>query len=75
MLGVSDGLVDEMGELVIERPAACEAHRLLVAGLAEEALAGPEHDRVDHQPQLVDQVVLHQRADEPDAAGDDDLSV
>jgi hypothetical protein len=23
---------------------------LLVAGLAEEALAGPEHDWVDHQP-------------------------
>ena len=52
-----------------------EAHGLLVAGLAEEALAGPEHDREDDQPQLVHQVVLDQRAPELIAGGDDDLSV
>ena len=52
-----------------------EAHGLLVAGLAEEALAGPEHDREDDQPQLVDQVVLDQRAPELVAGGDDDVSV
>jgi hypothetical protein len=28
----------------------------LPGGLPEEALSGPEHNRVDHQPQLVDQV-------------------
>jgi hypothetical protein len=31
---------------------------LLVARLAEEALADPEHERVDGQPELVDEVVL-----------------
>jgi hypothetical protein len=35
-----------------------EAHGLRVAGLAEEAPAVPEHERVDDQPQLVDEVVL-----------------
>ena len=37
--------------------------------------AGPEHDREDLQPQLVDQVVLHQRVYELEAAGDDDFPV
>ena len=41
-----------------------EAQGCLVAGLVEEALAGPENHRVHRQPQLVDQVVLHQRAHE-----------
>ena len=50
--------------------------RRRVAGLvlAEEARAGPEHDREDLQPQLVDEVVLNQRARELDAAGDVDFS-
>ena len=51
-----------------------EAHRLLVAGLAEEAPAGPEHDREDHQPQLVDEVMLDQRAHELVAGVDEDLA-
>jgi len=52
-----------------------ELHGLLVAGSAEEALAGPEHDRVDHQSQLVDEVVLHQRVPELEARGDEDFPV
>jgi hypothetical protein len=55
---VSDGLVGEVGEVVGDDPDIDEAHGFLVAGLAEEAPAGPEHDRVDHQPQLVDEFVL-----------------
>jgi hypothetical protein len=47
----------------------------LVARLAEEALAGAEHDREDLQPQLVDEVVLHQRVHEPEAGRDDDFPV
>jgi hypothetical protein len=43
--------------------------------LAEEALAGPENDREDLQPQLVDEVMLQQRARELEAAGDEDLPV
>src|SRR4029453_723837 len=62
LLGVSDGLVGEEGEAVTDGLDIDEAHGLLVAGLAEEALARPEHDREDDQPELVDQVVLDQRA-------------
>jgi hypothetical protein len=49
--------------------------RFLVAGLAEEALAGPEHNREDLQPQFVDEVVLHQRVYELEACGDDDFPI
>ncbi len=35
----------------------------------------PEHDRIDHQPQLVDEVVLHQRVHELTAGDDDDVTV
>jgi hypothetical protein len=45
-----DDLVGEEGEAVTDGPGVDEAHALLVAGLVEEALAGPERDRVDHQP-------------------------
>jgi hypothetical protein len=72
---VPDGLVGEDGDAVTERLGVNEAHGFLVAGLAEEALAIPEHDREDLQPQLVDEVVLHQRAQELEAGGDDDLPV
>lgn len=40
---------------------------------ASAALAGAEDDREDDQPQLVDQVVLHQRVHERTAGVDDDL--
>ena len=73
--GVPDDLVGEEDEAVTDGPAADEAHGLLVAGLAEEALAGPEHDREDEQPQLVHEVVLDQRAPELIAGVDDDVSV
>jgi hypothetical protein len=74
-LGVSNGLVGEVGDAVTDVPGAEAAHGLLVAGLAEEALASPEHDRADLHPQLVDQVVLHQRAHELTAGVDDDFPV
>jgi hypothetical protein len=74
-LGVSDGLVGEEGDAVVECLGVDEAHGFLIAGLAEKALAGPEHNRVDLQPQLVDEVMLYQRAQELEAAGDDDVPV
>ena len=49
-LGLADDLVGEEGEAVTDGPGVQEAHALLVAGLLEEALAGPERDWVDHQP-------------------------
>jgi hypothetical protein len=57
-LSVSNGLVPEVGKIVIHGSGGDKAHRLPLAGRAEEALAFTEHDRVDHQPQLVVQVVL-----------------
>ena len=70
-----DELVGEEDEAVTNGLGIDEAHGLLVAGLAEEALAGPEHDWEDDQPQLVDQVMLDQRAPELIAGRDDDFSV
>jgi TrwC relaxase len=71
-LGVTGRLVGEVGE-VVNRAGADQAQGFLVAGLAEEPLACPEDDRVDHQPQLVDEVVLDQRVQELEAGGDDDV--
>src|SRR5262245_28561145 len=74
-LGGSDKLVGDVGEAVAEGPGVKEAQWLLVARLAEEALAFPEHDGEDDQPKLVDEVVFHQRVDELTAGGDDDFAV
>src|SRR6266436_9755663 len=74
-LGVPDRLVGEVGDAALEGLDAEQAHMPLVAGLAEQALAGAESDREDLQPQLVDQVVLDQRVYELEAAGDDDVPV
>src|SRR2546425_10653227 len=49
-LGVLDALVCEERGVSVEGPEIDEAHGLLAAGLAEEALAGAEHDREDLQP-------------------------
>src|SRR5712691_8037980 len=68
-------LVCEVGDAALEGLGVEEAHGFLVAGLAEQALAGAESDREDLQPQLVDQVVLDQRVYELEAAGDDDVPV
>jgi hypothetical protein len=59
LLALPDNLVGEVREAVTDGPGFEEAHGHLVAGLAEETLASSEHDRVDQQPQLVDQVVVH----------------
>ena len=57
-LGLPDELVGEEDEAVTNGLGIDQAHGLLVAGLTEEALARPEHDWEDDQPQLVDQVML-----------------
>src|SRR6266508_3973781 len=46
-----------------------------LAVVAEQPLAGAEHDREDHEPKLVDEVVLDQRLHEPGAAVHDDVAV
>ena len=70
-----DDFVGEKGEAVTDRLSIDEAQWFLVADLAEEALAAPEHDRENHQSQLVDQVVLDQRAPKLIAGVDDDVPV
>src|SRR5215218_9922582 len=75
VLCLPDERVGEEDEALTDGLGVDEAHGLLVAGLVEEALAGPEHDREDDQAQFVDQVMLDQRAPELIARGDDDLSV
>jgi len=49
---VSDHLVGEKGEAVADHPGADEAHRLLVAGLPQEAFACAEHHREDEHPEV-----------------------
>jgi hypothetical protein len=44
---VSDALVDEIGEALTDCSAADETHGHLVASLTEEALASPQHNRID----------------------------
>jgi hypothetical protein len=50
VLGVSDGLVSEVGDAALEGLGVEEAHGFAVSDLAEEALARSEHDREDLQP-------------------------
>ena len=67
-------LVSEKNDFAIHRLGAYETHGFLVACLAEQALAGSEHDRVDFQPQFVDQIVLHQGTHQLEAGPDDDIA-
>ena len=46
-------LVGKEDEAVTDGPAAGQAERLGASGLSEQALAGPDHDRKDEQPQLI----------------------
>src|SRR5580704_15325252 len=75
LLAAADDLVGHVDEPVTGGPAAGEAEWLFAARLAEQALAGPDHDGEDEQPQLIDEVVLEQRAPELVAGVDDDVPV
>ena len=72
---VADWLVGEEDQAVTDGAGVDEAHVFRAAGLAEESFASTEHERVDHQPQLVDEVVLYQRVHELKAGIDDDVPV
>jgi hypothetical protein len=56
-LDLPDHLVGEEDQAVTDGLGIDEAHGLLVACLAEEALTRPQDHREDDQPQLVDQVM------------------
>src|ERR687897_2900930 len=68
-------LVDEDRDAVAHRLRVLQAQRPLVARRPEQALAVAQDDRVDHQPQLVDEPVLEQPLHERGAAVDDDVAV
>src|SRR5690348_3048312 len=74
-LASSDSLVGDVRGVTVEGSGVAEAHLLFIARLAEESLAGAEHDREDLQPQLVDEVVFHQRAHDLNAGWNDDVSL
>ena len=50
VLAVPDELVGEEGDALADRSGVDQAEGQGCAGLAEEAVAGPEHEREDHQP-------------------------
>lgn len=58
--GAGQTLVGRQDEALAERPYPDQLKRPCAAGLAEEPLPRSEDDREDDQPQLVDQIVLHQ---------------
>ncbi len=68
-------LIDEDRHTVADHFRVDQPQRLLVARAVEEAFAGAEDDREDHQAQLVDEVVLDEGLHEPRAAVDDDVAV
>src|SRR6476660_6036987 len=70
----SDSLVGEGRRIAVKGPDVDEAHRLLAGGLAEEAVAGAQHDREDLQPQLIDEIVLQQPAHDLEAGSDHDVA-
>src|SRR3954452_6107930 len=71
----ADDLVADVSQALANGSRADEAQRLLLAGVAKEALAGAEHEREDREAHLVDEIVLHQRVHELTAGVDDDLPV
>jgi len=54
-------------------PAGWQAHGPLAGRLAEEAFARAQHDREEHQADLVDQIMLKQRAHQLVAGVNDDV--
>ncbi len=68
-------LVDLDRDPVAHQLGVRQAERLLVGRLAEQALAAAQYDGEDHQPQLVDEIVLEQRVNQLGASGDQDHAV
>ena len=67
--------VDERQHAVADDGALGQVERGAVGLLGIQALAGPEHEREDHEPQLIHQVGAQQRVHELVAAGDEDVAV
>ena len=68
-------LVGQQDDAGVERPRPDEPEVRNVALVSEQAFPAPEHDREEHDPQLVHQVEFQQRIDELGAAEDQDVPV
>ena len=66
-------LVGEGEDAGAEGPCLQELQSHPIAPLLEETLAGVHDDRVDQQPELVEQTIAQQRPNEGGAAGDRDV--
>ena len=60
---------------VAGRPRLAQRHRRLLPVAVEERLAVPEHEREEHEMELIDEVGGQQRARQLRAAVNDDVSV
>src|ERR671930_1764705 len=67
--------IDKDVDPVVERFRLDEAEVLLVSRLSEETFAGADDDRVDHQAELVHEVVLDQRLRQLRTAVNDDVAL
>src|SRR5215208_2137660 len=66
-------LVAELENARAERLRVDEIQRLLMPPRLKQTLSTAHHDRVDHEPELVEEVVLQQRPDQGRAAGYRDI--
>src|SRR5262249_52015925 len=72
---VASRLVDQDDDAVPDGARLLQLQPLLVARLTEQSLAAAEHDRKEHDVELIDQIVLEERLRELAAAVDDDRAV
>ena len=66
-------LVGEIENACAEGLRVEELQRLLIAPVLKQTLSAPHHDRMNHEPELVEEAVLKQRSDQGRAAGDGDV--
>ena len=66
-------LVGEIENARAEDLRVDELQRLLIATVLKETLPAAHDDGMDHEPELVEEVVLQQRPDQGRAAGDRDV--
>ena len=66
-------LVGEIENACAEGLRLDKLQRPLIAPFLKQTLSAPHHDRMNHEPELVEEAVLKQRSDQGRAAGDGDV--
>src|SRR5215217_8074631 len=62
-------LVGEIENACAEGLRVEELQRLLIAPFLKQTLSTPHHDRMNHEPKFVEEVLFEQRPDQSRAAG------